>query len=90
MTSSIDANLHKIFPRETNRRTLGESPHLPSSTPLLAVSVSDFCSMTSLGRTLAFQLIREKRVEVRRVNGRTLILMRSVHALLELSREVGS
>ena len=51
----------------------------------LAVSVDEFCRLTSIGRTTAFALIRDKRLEVRRIGGRTLVLMRSIEALLELN-----
>lgn len=53
----------------------------------LAVTVEEFCQITSLGRTTAFQLIREGRLEVRRVRRRTLVLMCSIEALLELSSQ---
>lgn len=53
----------------------------------LAVTVEEFCQITSLGRTTAFQLIREGRIEVRRVRRRTLVLMRSIDALLELNSQ---
>jgi hypothetical protein len=52
----------------------------------LAVSIREFCRITSLGRTSCFQLIRENKIEARRVLGRTLILTRSVEALLELGQ----
>lgn len=53
---------------------------------VLAVSVREFCRRTSLGRTTAFQLARDGAIETRKVRGRTLILMRSVEALLQLQR----
>lgn len=56
----------------------------------LAVSVADFCRLTSLKKTSAYQLIRENKVEVRRLGGRTLVLMRSIEALLGLTKEHGS
>ena len=56
----------------------------------LAVSVEEFCKITSLGRTSAFQLIREGRIEVRRVHRRTLVLMSSIEALLQLDPDGGS
>ena len=51
----------------------------------LAVSMREFCRLTSLGRTTAFALAREGEVEVRRVSGRTLILTRSIDRLLDLA-----
>lgn len=51
--------------------------------PILAVSIASFCRMTSLSKTSAYQLIRDKKVQVARVGRRTLILMSSVEALIE-------
>jgi excisionase family DNA binding protein len=55
----------------------------------LAVSVKECCKLTSLSRTTCFQLIREKELEVRRIGGRTLVLMRSIHALLGINEHSG-
>lgn len=55
--------------------------------PPLAVSVKQFCSLTSLGRTTAFKLISEGKIETLAVRGRTLILWRSIEALLGLGTE---
>ena len=44
----------------------------------LAVSIPECSRLTSLGRTLIFQLIAEGRLEARRVERRTLVLMRSL------------
>lgn len=52
----------------------------------LAVSISEFCRLVSLGRTTAFALAREGQIEVRRVGGRTLVLTRSIDRLLNLSK----
>jgi hypothetical protein len=52
----------------------------------IAVSIKEFCRLTSLGRTSAFKLASEGRIEVRRVSGRTLVLMRSIESLLDLRR----
>lgn len=52
----------------------------------LAVSIKQFCELSALGRTTTFKLINEGRLEVRHVCGRTLILMRSIEALLEMDR----
>ena len=51
----------------------------------VAISVREFCRLSSLGRTSAFKLIREGQLECRRIGSRTVILMRSVEALLDLS-----
>ena len=61
----------------------------PEEVKPLAVSMREFCRLTSLGRTLAFSLAREQRIETRRINGRTLVLMRSIEALLELNEKRG-
>ena len=50
----------------------------------IAVSMAEFCRLTSLGRTTAYALARTNRIETRRVNGRTLVLTRSISALLDL------
>lgn len=73
-----------------NRR--GCSGHAPDTaaylcreevTPL-AVSVQQFCRLTSVGRTTTFALIRDGELESRHVRGRTVILWRSIEALLRL------
>lgn len=56
----------------------------------LAVSVEEFCRITSLGRTNCFQLIRDKKLEVRRIGSRTLVLLSSIEALLQLDPADGS
>ncbi len=53
----------------------------------LAISIKQFCHLTSLGRTSAFKLIFERKLETLAVGGRTLILWRSVEALLGLRSE---
>lgn len=70
----------------------GGSAHAPDAAALfnrqevtpLAVSVQQFCRLTSVGRTTAFALIRDGELESRHVRGRTLILWRSVETLLRL------
>ena len=86
-------NIHcMVTPEQSNEGS--DNDDVPLATPPagdakpLAVSIKRFCELTSLGRTTAFQLARDGRIEVRRVGSRTLILMRSVEALLGLdSRE---
>ena len=56
--------------------------------PPLAVSVRECCELTSLSRTTCFELIRENRLEVRRIGRRTLVLMRSINSLLGLDTPV--
>ena len=55
-----------------------------STSKPIAISVEEFCRLSSLGRTSTFKLLRDGLLERRRVGGRTLILMRSVEALLDL------
>ena len=62
--------------------------HTSEQAPL-AVSITEFCRLTSLGRTTAFALVRDNKIEVRRICGRTLVLMRSVERLLEIKRDDG-
>ena len=71
----------------------GQGPPAASNPPSqrgelapLAVSVDEFCRLTSLKRTSAFKLIGEGRLEARHVLGRTVVLMRSIEALLQLER----
>lgn len=48
----------------------------------LAISVRQFREALSIGNTLAFQLIREGRVEKIKAGRRTLVTMSSVEAFL--------
>lgn len=59
----------------------------PDARKPVAISVREFCRLSSLGRTSTFKLIREGQLECRRIGSRTVILMRSVEALLDLSGE---
>jgi hypothetical protein len=52
----------------------------------LAVSVKEFCRLVGCGKTTAWCLDREGKIETRKVRGRKVILMRSVDTLLDLSR----
>jgi hypothetical protein len=52
--------------------------------------MKEFCRLISLGKTSAFALVRDKKVEVRHVSGRTLVLTRSIDELLNLgAQDVG-
>jgi hypothetical protein len=53
----------------------------PAGKPL-AVSIAEFCRLTSIGRTKAYGLIRDGRLGVTRVDRRTLVLVSSIEALL--------
>jgi excisionase family DNA binding protein len=48
----------------------------------LAISVRQFCEALNIGRTLAFQLIKEGRVEKFKAGRRTLLSMASVEAFV--------
>lgn len=50
----------------------------------VAVTVAEFCRLCSIGKTTAWALIRDDKVEVRRIGSRTLVLTRSIAKLLEL------
>lgn len=79
----------------SNKQSINDAaPALQSPAPLeamtaaqlpLAVSITEFCRLTSLGRTTAFQLARDQRIEVRHVGSRTLVLMRSIEKLLGIA-----
>lgn len=56
----------------------------------LTISVSDFCQITGLGRTKAFALIREGRLDVAKIGRRTLITTDSVSALITNSLTKGA
>lgn len=49
----------------------------------LVYSVADACRMSSLGKTYIYTLIREGRLESRKIGKRTLIPAASLHRLLE-------
>lgn len=76
--------------RESPRRADPASPmrSRPDSLPI-AVSVGEFCRLTNLGRTKAYELISSNQIVVCRVGRRTLVLMSSIMALLEGSADQG-
>lgn len=49
----------------------------------LAYSVKEACKVTSLGKTYLYLLIKEGRLEVRKIGNRTIIPAASLHALIE-------
>jgi excisionase family DNA binding protein len=49
----------------------------------LAYSVKEACKATSLGKTYLYHLIKEGRLEVRKIGNRTIIPASSLHALIE-------
>lgn len=50
----------------------------------LAVSVKEFCRLVGCGKTTAWCLEREGKIETRKVRGRKVVLTRSINALLQL------
>lgn len=80
---------HSVGPPATSRSTRIHQwacPRCGTAMPRpLAVTIKEFCRLVSLGRTTAFALARDRKIEVRHVAGRTLVLTRSIDALLELS-----
>ena len=56
-----------------------------SITRPVAISFKEFCRLTSLGRTTAWALARDKKIEIRRVGSRTVVLTRSIDGLLDLN-----
>lgn len=53
----------------------------------IVVSIATFSALTNLGKTTAYNLIRQNRLTRVRVLGRTLITMESIKALLAESGE---
>lgn len=56
----------------------------PSVQPI-AVSITNFSAMTNLGRTTAYNLIAQGKLQKIKVLGRTLITVESINALIESS-----
>ncbi len=48
----------------------------------LTITIRQCCRLTGLGRTKLFELIRQNRLESIKVDGRRLVLMDSVEALV--------
>lgn len=55
----------------------------------IAISVAEFCRISSLGKTTAFALIRDEKLATTRVRGRTLILFDSAMALITPVKKEG-
>lgn len=49
----------------------------------IAYSMSDACRVLSIGRTSLYRLVKEGRIETRKIGGRTLIPAASLRALFE-------
>lgn len=86
MTTNHYSNLDSSVETATLAQSLADGSRLETTKEPrpLAVSIKEFCRLCSIGRTTAWTLAREKRVEVRRIKGKTLVLMRSIEALLEV------
>ena len=52
------------------------------ATERLSYSISEACRLTSLGRTLVYELIGSGRLETKKIGRRTLITAHSLHALV--------
>ena len=50
--------------------------------PKIAYSVREACEVSSLGRTTIYAHISANRLKANRINGRTVILADSLHALI--------
>lgn len=50
----------------------------------LAYSIKEACEATSMGRTRIYALIKDGRLEVRKIGTRTLVLADSLKKLIEL------
>jgi hypothetical protein len=53
----------------------------------LSLTVKSTCALTGLGPTKVWELIRDGRLEVARIDGRTLVLYPSVQRLLSLNEQ---
>lgn len=60
-----------------------EHPKAADQIQPLAYSVKEACKATSLGKTYLYHLIKEGRLEVRKIGTRTIIPAASLHALIE-------
>lgn len=72
--------------------TIPEPPVPPASDEwnailikLQLITLAQFCSLTTLGRTAAWQLARDHEVDVVRIRGRTMFTLESVEALIARS-----
>jgi excisionase family DNA binding protein len=60
-----------------------EQPKPADQLQPLVYSVKEACKATSLGKTYLYHLIKEGRLEVRKIGNRTIIPAASLHALIE-------
>jgi len=49
----------------------------------LAYSINEACRVSSLGRTNLYRFIREGKLEIRKLNGRTLVPAASLRRLID-------
>lgn len=62
---------------------MSKSNHGADRIQPLAYSVKEACRATSLGKTYLYLLIKEGRLEARKIGNRTIIPAASLHALIE-------
>jgi hypothetical protein len=68
----------------TNRDWACSNCGCPFPRPI-AVSIKEFCRLVGCGKTTAWSLDRECKIETRKVRGRKVVLTRSIDTLLDLS-----
>lgn len=54
-----------------------------SSPEPLAYTIHDACRVSSIGRTKLYALVKEGRLEVRKIGRRTVVLAASLHRLVD-------
>ena len=52
----------------------------------ISCTVAEACDSTGLGRTTVYELIKEGRIETRKIGKRTLILVPSLRAMMSTGR----
>ena len=62
---------------------MNTASHNTASSEPLAYSVHDACRVSSIGKTKLYALAKKGRLEMRRIDGRTLIPAASLRALIE-------
>lgn len=68
----------------------GRVPGLkPATLKPITVSIPEFCALVGCGRSLAFQLLRNREVVGVKLGRRTVITMASIEALIERNSRPG-
>ena len=52
--------------------------------PTLSVTFKEFCRLVGVGRTTAWALARDKKIELREIGRRRVVLTRSIEKLLRM------